>query len=288
MAVAAASAMPLAVLADELPRTPAVSGLNGKLSGEGGLYDDEGTGLLQGSLTTPVGRRFALQVDGALATLDGETLSGVGVHLFRRDPSRYLFGVYASYHAWNSIDISRLAAEGEFYRGRWTFGGILGWESVDVPSTKGGLAVLTRDDDHFFNELNLAWYPKDNLKLSVGYHFENERSLGTVELERQLRWPGVPASLFAVGNFGDEDRTRITGGVRFYFGADRAKSLIRRHREDDPPSYTPVFPNIVTTTNGGQSFCPVNTPVPVGSCTCPPGSFVINQGSVFVCSTDVE
>lgn len=290
-AAALAAPLPLPAHAADPIGGPAVSAINGKISGEGGLYDDQGAGLVQGSLTIPLGHRLGFQADGALGTLDDETLGGGAAHLFARDPSRYLFGVYASYHTWDSIDIWRLGAETELYFGRMTLSGILGWESIDVPATKRGLTVLNRDDDHFFTELDLSYYPKDNLRLSIGYHYESEESLGVAELEFMPRWH-MPASLFATGNFGDDDHTRITGGIRFYLHADRSKSLIRRHREDDPKTYTPIFPNIVTTAPAGAApaapnFCPVNTPLPeTDTCACPPGSvFSDIKGPDFICAT---
>ncbi len=74
LAVAAVAApLASAVGADDHTDGPAVSGFNTKFSAEGGEYDDEGAGLAQGSLTTPLGHAFGFQLDGALGTIDGET-----------------------------------------------------------------------------------------------------------------------------------------------------------------------------------------------------------------------
>jgi hypothetical protein len=270
---------PFVAYADEYGSGPAVSGFNTKLSVEGGAYDGDGSGLLQGSLTTPLGHAFGLQFDGALGTVGSDVLGGGGVHLFTREPSSYLLGFYGSFHTWDSINISRFAAEGELYRGRFTLSGIAGLESVDVPSTKGGLTVLNTDSDHFFTELDLSYYPRDNVRLSVGYHYENEKSFGAAAIEYMPQWNGAPMSLFATGNFGESGDTQITAGIRLYLGADRNKTLIRRQREDDPGSYLPVFPSLVTqavTTN----FCPASgnfTLTAYPSCTCPTGT--VNAGS---------
>jgi len=284
--------LPLVVYADEHGSGPAVSGFNTKFSAEGGILEDQGGGLVQGSLTTPLGHAFGFQLDGALGTIDGDTMGGAGMHLFTRDPSSYLFGVYGSYHTWDSIDVSRIAAEAELYRGRITLSGVAGWESIDVPGTKGGLAVVNKDDDHVFTELDLSFYPKDNMRLTAGYHYENEKSLGVAEFEYLPQWKGMPMSIFATGNFGDNDHTRVTGGIRFYFGADRNKSLIRRHREDDPGSYTPVFPDLKTETEtetetaaATTNFCPIGVTQPAGTnCTCPQDTErVFNKGGGFEC-----
>ena len=50
-------------------------------------------------------------------------------------------------------------------------------------------------------------------------------------------------SLFARGDFGDENITNVTGGLRIYLSDDPGTSRsIERHREDDPKVYAPTFP----------------------------------------------
>ena len=44
---------------------------------------------------------------------------------------------------------------------------------------------------------------------------------------------GIMGALFAEGRIGEDDFQGVWGGIRFYFG-QKDKSLIRRHREDDP------------------------------------------------------
>lgn len=280
-----ASPLPIVAYAND-GSGPAVSGLNTKFSIEGGQYDGEGSGILQGSLTTPLGHSYGLQFDAALGTIDGTTMGGGAVHLFKRDPSSYLFGFYGSFHTWDSIDIWRLAAEGELYRGQFTLSGIAGWESVDVPSTSGGVAILNTDDDHFFTELDLSYYPMDNLRLTAGYRYENEESYGAAEVEYLSLWGRTPVSIFANGNFGNE--SQITGGLRIYMGADPNKSLILRNREDDPRTYLPVFPTLIPVV-AAANLCPSDGTFPISEfpgCTCPDGTdaaggdpFTIGKGS---------
>ena len=108
---------------------PAVSALNGKFSIQGGLFSDEPTALGLGSLSIPLTHSFGIQLDGALGSLDGDTLRGAGVHLFHRDPAKFLLGAYGSYHSWRSVDIWRAALEAEaqkinaFQRTRFCDGG---------------------------------------------------------------------------------------------------------------------------------------------------------------------
>jgi hypothetical protein len=249
---------------------PAVSGPSAKFSIEGGEYDDEGSLLALGSYTLPVGQAIGVQFDGALGSIDDEVMGGGGVHVFTRDPSIYLLGAYASYHTWDSIDIWRTAVEAELYLGRFSLGGLAGYESVDVPSVSNGLLVLNTDDDHFFAHADLAYYPVDNLKVTGGYRYLNETSLGSASAEYLIQNDAAPVSLFARCDFGDTDYNRITGGLKVYLGADPNKTLIKRHRTEDPENYTPVFPKLVTQSQSDQCqgegvFSPSDT------CQCPAG-----------------
>ena len=167
--------------------SPAVSDANGKLSVEGGQYDGDQAALALGSYTLPLGHSFGLQADGALGRIDEGTMGGGGVHLFTRDPSRYLLGLYGSYHTWESIDIWRAATEVQLYLGRFSLDGLGGYEGVAVPSTIGGLPVIDPHDDHLFGQVDLAYYPIDDFKVYGGYRYVNEASLGAAGIEYLLR-----------------------------------------------------------------------------------------------------
>lgn len=268
------AALAMGLVSATAQQLPAVSGPNGKFSVEGGNYDDEGAGIALGSFALPVGHSFGLQADGAIGTIDDDVMGGGGLHLFTRDPSSYLLGAYGSYHTWDSIGIWRLAAEAELYLGRFSLSGLAGYESVDVPGTSNGLLVLTPDDKHFFGQTDLAYYITDDLKLHGGYRYLNESSFGAAGIEYLVRGYEVPMSLFAKTDFGDDDYTRVTGGLKIFLSDDPSKSLIDRHRQDDPENYTPVFPALATATalpqcsvSGSLVLSPAN-----GQCICPAGT----------------
>jgi hypothetical protein len=61
---------------------------------------------------------------------------------------------------------------------------------------------------------------------------EGVGSFWGVGLEWQHDWSGF--AFFANGSWGDNGNDTVVGGIRFYSGPP--KSLIRRHREDDPGS----------------------------------------------------
>jgi hypothetical protein len=199
-------------------------------------------------------------------------MGGGGLHLFTRDPSSYLPGLYGSYHIWNSVDIWRAATEFQLYVRQFSLDGLAGFESVNVPTTAG--TPVGTSDNHAFGQIDLAYYPIDDLKLTIGYHYEDATSLGSAGVEYLLRASGSPISLFAKSDFGDEQFNRVTGGLEIYFGSDPGKSLIERHRTEDPENYTPKFPALKT----GANQCTVNSSFsvvspPNGRCICPPGTF---------------
>lgn len=264
-------------------RLPAVSGLNGKLSLEGGRWDDEAGGVALGSLAMPVGPRLGFQLDGTLGLMADDVLGGVGAHFFTRNPERYLLGVFSSYHTWNSVGIWRVAAEGELYVNRFSISGLAGFEGVDTPDMIRGLEVIDADKSGFFGHVDLGFYLTDNFKLSGGYRFQDDVSFAGAGVEYLLRTSGAPISLFARGNFGNADHTSFTGGFKIYLGSGPDKSLIDRHRKDDPEVYVPVFPKLTTKpTNqtkapSGPTYCSVDieglvTSPAGGACICPTGT----------------
>ncbi|PCJ95166.1 MAG: hypothetical protein COA52_03990 [Hyphomicrobiales bacterium] len=212
---------------------PAVSGLNGKIAIAGGSFEDEGFGTVTGSFSVPVGPRYGFQGDAILGVRDGDFVGGGAAHLFWRDPALGLLGVYGSYTHREDIDgsVSRIGLEGEYYRNNWTISSVLGAEFIDSGSGFSG------PDDGFFAFSDISYYLNDNLQLSVGHRFTAERHALAVgveyQLDQQVFSSGV--SLFAEGRIGEDDYHAVWGGVRFYFGDD--KSLISRHREDDPSGY---------------------------------------------------
>jgi hypothetical protein len=201
---------------------------------------------------------------------------GLALHLFARDPSRYLFGVYGSYHTWDRINIWRAALEGELYIGPVTLEGIAGYESLDVPNFIDGQA-LSLDDNHLFGQADAAYYITDDFKIYAGYRYINETSFGAAGTEYLIRGLEVPVALFARGDFGDEWVQNVTGGLRIYLSDDPGKSLIDRHRQDDPKVYAPTFrtvaaPNATKPTPqcAVNGFNKVTSPAD-GNCICPSG-----------------
>lgn len=207
---------------------PAVSQVNGKLSAFGGSQDGGLYGV-EGSLSVPLGVPYGLQVDGMVGTGKGAAFYGVGGHLFWRDPAKGLIGLYGSYVTWDAnggplgslggADVGKVGVEGEAYLGRFSLEGLAAYQFGTY--------------DGFNGKAVLAYYPLDNLRLDAGVrYFEGPGTIGMLDVEWQPH-AGSGLSLYASGEFGENSYTQVLGGVRYYFAQD-GKSLIQRHREDDP------------------------------------------------------
>ena len=204
--------------------TPAVSAINGKIEGAGGLYEDEqGNGArFQGvaSLSLPLGCLLGAQIDVGAGDLDGDGYVGVGGHLFMRDPSSYLLGIQTQYINLSGEDIFRIGPEAELYLGDITLSAMAGYE--DVQSFKS---------DNVVAQVEAAYYLNDNFKVYGGYRHFLPLDAAAIGLEFQPE--SLPGTMFVDAMAGSDNYVSVMGGLRFYFGADD-KSLKARQREDDP------------------------------------------------------
>ncbi len=217
---------------------PAVDGLNGKLDIFGGSVARHGFYGTSGSATVPVAREYGVQFDGMLGSYRNSFLGAAGVHAFWRDPGRGLLGVYGSYAYLDRLGGARVGhfgIEGAVYLGRWAFEGVLGVESGN--SVTGTIAGVTETIDlktRAFDRLDVAYYATDNLRLSIGHRYLGGRNLLALGGEWAFATPrNTMASLFAEARLGNSDSSSAWAGLRVYFGQHQ-KTLIRRHREDDP------------------------------------------------------
>lgn len=76
---------------------PAVDGINAKIDGFGGSASNRGAYGARGSVTAPLGYAFGIQLDGAAGSTANRGYGAGAAHLFWRDPSRGLFGIYAGH-----------------------------------------------------------------------------------------------------------------------------------------------------------------------------------------------
>jgi hypothetical protein len=224
---------------------PAVDGINGKIAAFGGGADhSNGFYGTAGSLAFPIAQQWGAQIDGGVGSLDGSGWSRGAGHLFWRDPAIGLVGAYGSYLHWNGIgpstiprigvNVSRFAAEGEYYWTRWTVRGLAGYEAarLNVPNVAGlpPLSIPNR----FFDSISASYYVTGNFELSIGHLYTFGRHGLTLGGEYGFALGGGRmASLFAAALFAEGGNNAALGGLRFYLG-QRDKPLIDRHRQDDP------------------------------------------------------
>lgn len=222
---------------------PAVDGVNWKGGGLGGTLANRSLYAGFGSYSMPLGDRYGLQLDAMSGGYDNRWFGAAAAHLFTRDPSRGLLGLYGSLTHWDTfggLRVGHFAGEFEAYWGRWTLQGIAGVETGNSKSETVGNLIETYDiKTRFFDKINLAYYLTDDWKAFIGHRYvggKNALALGS-EYAFRINGPTMGA-LFVEGRIGEDDFKGIWGGLRFYTGK-KDKTLIQRHRQDDPIEWNP-------------------------------------------------
>jgi hypothetical protein len=219
---------------------PAVSGLNGKIELWGGAvnFGDDYTGALfsgedsvasyriGGSLSAPIGDAFGIQGDVGFGKIGDQTFGGGMLHLFTRDPASYLFGAAAGYVATDGASLAAVGPEAELYLDRVSLETWLGWASYDNDFDP-------LDETGFFGFVNVAYYVTDDWRVSLGVQSILGDNAFDLSTEYQFTGLGLPLSITAEFKAFDNDSQSIMVGLKGYFG-DPDKSLIDRHRQDDP------------------------------------------------------
>jgi len=243
---------------------PAVSGLNAKIGGFGADLSGEAAGGVFVGLALPLGHDFGVQVDGMVGTAEGgDAFHGVGAHLFWRDPSRALVGIYASHVQWDtepvtsgsgSSDVGKVGVESQLYLGRLSL---------------EGLATYQFGTDHgFAGKGAVAYYPRDDLRLHVGVNHYAGPGFGAFT---GFEWaPRSDSGMSVFADVGVDETHDVRALVGFKFYASRNdKPLIRRHREEDPDVDLPN--DLFQTTQTNQP-----TPPSESEPSCPPGEVLID------------
>lgn len=208
---------------------PAVSDINGKLEIDfGGLSDPESAIFRGGaSLSVPIGERFGVQGDVAVGSIDGQWSFGGALHAFTRDPSSYLLGVTAGVVFADGSRLAAVGPEAELYLDRISLEGWAGWAAIDYDD------MLTPDENGFFAMGDIAYYPTDDWRVSVGAASILGRESINLATEYQFAGLGLPLSGTGELRAYDTGAWSAKIGIKGYFG-DPDKSLIDRHRQDDP------------------------------------------------------
>ena len=254
---------------------PAVDGINGKIEAYGGdvsnISNFYGVG---GSISAPLGRQFGVQFDGSLASLNNTFVASGTAHAFWRDPGQGLFGVFGQYNRWNDyggVNLGRGGAEAALYRGQWTVEGVAGVEG-GTNTTVLAFPILNTINfqTRFYDQVDVAYYPVDNLKVYAGHLYSAGLNFGRLGAEWGMPFGGGKmTSVYAEGDLGAHGNNAVVAGLRIYFGQND-KSLLQRHREDDPPLVGGANYFAGGVTGGPTIVCAGSKPTaPRNSASCP-------------------
>ena len=250
-------------------RKPAVSEVNGKIEFQGGPYtidDFGGGGEWQGgaSLSVPLGDVLGVQADVAVSnTVNGNTLEGGMLHFFTRDPDAYLFGVTGGSFWTNNANAQLIGPEVELYAGQFSFQAYAGFMNANIAGANSG---------KLFGIGDISYYATDDLMFKLGVKDVMDFKTAHLGLEYMIS-DSMPVSFTLDGKIGDSNYRAVDVGLKFYFGGPD-KSLIRRHREDDPPN------RIFDVFNGaGNAFAPSGPQIG----KCPQGETDIDPGPGINC-----
>gem|GEM_PF-963933 len=217
-----------------LPRAglPAISAVNVRLDGAGGVSNGSGAGYVSGAVNAPIDDAFGLQANGFSGSRGSDMFLGGSSSAFWRDPSKGLVGLYGSASRSNGPTLTnpfgytegKVGAIAQFYANRFSIEAAAGFQRFDLANK-------------FFDAVDFVYYPTDNWRVSVGHRRDYGRDALALGTEYKLATRGdLGLSLFAEGRVGQKSELSALAGLKVYFGADN-KSLLRRQREDDAPSY---------------------------------------------------
>ena len=211
-------------------QAPAVSAPNGKIEFDAGALNLPGPIFMAraaGTVTVPIGERFGLQADLSASTAPGFITTGA-LHLFTRDPAAYLIGGTLGFVRSPGATVLAAGPEAEIYLDRWTleaWGGVaVAYPTAAAMPNRVGPFVMT----------NAAYYVTENWRLSLGVSWLDSYGALQVGSEYLIEGLSVPLAVTTELRVGQDGASRAMIGLRGHFGPDPNKTLMRRHREDDP------------------------------------------------------
>ena len=206
------------MLISSVTANDAVSATNFKTEGLYGNIDGETAKGFAASATLPVANDSGIQFDGLIGEINPDDIHGIGLHAFWRESNIGLFGLTASNAEVDQTSANRIGIEGEYYLSRFTLSGCVGHQNGDI-------------DDSAYAGLKAGYYVLDDLMLSASANTSDGFQRCALGAEYQTPVEGL--TCFASIATGEDDYDHAFFGLRFYFGGGN-KTLIKRHREDDP------------------------------------------------------
>ena len=209
----------------------AVSSINGKVGYLGGSMEGDWGNNVLASGSVPLTSNLGMQLDGLYTRVSRRDFYGWGNHLFWRDSDKGLLGLTAGGIHEDDLRSLRGGLEGELYLDRLTPTAGIGVANLEYEN--GPYPFIDDDVTDLFAGAGLRHYPLDDLMVSASYlHiFDNELVVGTLEYQTPIQGLSLVAQLAR----GEHGYDHALFGLQFYFGGPK-KSLILRHRQDDPPS----------------------------------------------------
>ena len=210
---------------------PAVSAPNGKIELYGGMVNPGGPGFrAAGSLSLPVTDQFGVQFDAGVVGSSAGPIFGGAVHAFTRDPDNYLLGLTGAVARGPTGTIGVIGVEGELYLDRLSLEAWAGVGGIDYD--------VLPDVTGIFIFADAGYYVTDDFRLTAGFSHligKNSLHLGSEYLMRDFTQ--MPISLTTDLRVSHSGAYSVMAGIKGYFGGDDpGKSLIDRHRQDDPPN----------------------------------------------------
>jgi hypothetical protein len=233
-----------------------------------------GQGGAIGTVVVPLNENYAIQFDGLVGGEPNSFVSGLTTHAYWADTKNGLLGFYGAgqYRGENGSEgILQLGGEGNVYINRFTVAAIAGAETnaagtganvttsgytgqdgygfgcgifgcgIKASNGMGSLFEMNNmrqrffAQTRFFDHVELDYYPIDDLQLSAAHEYTGGMHSAVLGGEYLFRTgSGWAPSFYLEGSIGEQ--ASIIAGLRIYFGDDD-KSLILRHREDDPTTH---------------------------------------------------
>lgn len=246
---------------------PAVDGVNGKVDVFGGAGQSNALSVSSisalspyvqnpsanwnaiggalGTITVPISHQFGAQIDLGSGAFGNKANGSAAGHLFWRDPEQGLVGVYGSgIYSTRANGRTMWNAAGEFekYIGNWTGKALIGIQGFGFNTTYSsfyGKPSTFSQPDRFFDKVSLSYYPIPDLAFTVGHIYSKNTNGVNGEIEYiapQFRGGEIAPAAYVTATYGWNNASVVMAGIRVYFG-NHDKSLIQRHREDDPISH---------------------------------------------------
>jgi len=233
----------------------AVSNANGTLSFGTDTAFGSNYASASASFAFPIGNQFGVQLDGRNVFGNSAQEGQISAHLFTRDSSMGLLGLYGSAETHGITgrqDSWRVGVEGEYYHDNLTLGAVAG-------KTYG-------DTEGLFAQARVSYYPSDDLKIVFGYTHDT-LAYGSVGFEARDPQSGV--SWFGEGRFGlgpdSDDANSISLGMRYSFGGGQGKSLIEHDRNEVAPLWVHIADKADPPTSVGPTAAPYPTLAPTAA-----------------------